>query len=86
MGGDEIRTPPDGTPLFSSTPEARMLFNLGVALNCIAVDLSVLAQGVAPDFSRVLSEASKRVADAEILVHDARRALRAMAQVKKEEA
>ena len=75
---DETKTPPHG--VFASTPEARQLWDLAVQLNIIAVDLTAIARDVNPDMEGVIARAQKAVAEAEILVHDARRAIRAMAR------
>lgn len=76
--GDDTKTPPHG--VFASTPEARQLWDLAVQLNLIAVDLTAIARGIAPDMDTLIAKAQTAVAEAEILVHDARRAIRAMAR------
>lgn len=75
MSSEDAKTPPQGIPL-KTTPVARQLWDLGIALSGIAVDLSTLARATELNLDRVLEQAKKKVSDAEILVHDARRALR----------
>ena len=78
--GDETRTPAAGVR--ASTPEARKLWDLGIALATLAVDLSTLAKDLDPNIEEVLVRAQRKASDAEILVHDVRRELRALSRKK----